>query len=205
MKASRLGNQPTARGTKASAGGVESPSESTSPESRAERLLSEYLRAWGLRDPQTIARLSSHWARRAGDDAAGSAHKLPLAELYRRAMQQAMSDMDQWLDTLTGEACRDADDARSCRGLLAMEVQATIDQFPACLLAESGQLPTAFIEGLVDACPPVVPANHPTKMRTQSLDPVPPSKYLPAWLRAIWGRLSHRPAQTVPGPSDDRA
>src|SRR5580658_4674886 len=77
-------------------------------EHRAERLLAEYLRMWGLRDPSTIAAHCRLWARQAtadsdsaaGDLAVGRASSTP----FRSAVQQAMNDIDQWLDHLAGLA-----------------------------------------------------------------------------------------------------
>src|SRR5580698_377694 len=40
----------------------------TTAESRAERLVAEYLRVWGLRDPQTIALFAKHWVEVAASD-----------------------------------------------------------------------------------------------------------------------------------------
>ena len=63
METSKPGNRPPAE--------VRDPlhdaasREATDLELRAERLLAEYLRTWGLRDPQTLATLSRRWVRSA--------------------------------------------------------------------------------------------------------------------------------------------
>jgi len=184
METSKPGNRPLVETS-------EPLGEIVSPESRAERLLAEYLRVWGLRDPQTIAALSRQWVRRASETASSPQQNATLAELYRAALRQATLDMQHWLDHLTSEVCAGSDDARSCRGLLAIEVQAIIDEFPAALLDE-GSLPAALLEQLASAARPVVPASCPTPMPTQSLDALSLSSNLSRWRRVsnrLWRRM----------------
>ena len=70
-------------------------------EAHAERLLAEYLRNWGLRDPATIAAHCRSWVRRVtqgqSDHPAWDGSEDYLA---RTALAQAMNDMDGWLDHL---------------------------------------------------------------------------------------------------------
>ncbi len=105
-------------------------------QARAQRLAAEYLRMWGLRDPQAIADRSRIWVDQCDDSPVGGADELPLAEVYRTVMQRATSDMDGWLDHLALAAGIDAVDSASRRGLLAMEVQSLIDENPAALLEQ---------------------------------------------------------------------
>ena len=149
-------------------------------ESRAERLVAEYLRAWGLRDPQTIATLSRKWVRSARDAASSPQQDATASEIYRVVLRRATGEMRQWLDHLTSEVCSGSRDALSRRGLLAIELQATIDRFPAALL-DKGSLPASLLQQLARTARPVVPAHCPTHMPTQSLNPLSLSRCLSTW------------------------
>jgi hypothetical protein len=165
------------------------PRDATSLELRAERLLAEYLRMWGLRDPQTLATLSRRWVRSAMIDAAPASSS--LTELYRTVMRRAMDNMQQWLDRLTSEVCSSAHEVRGRRGLLAIELQSVVDHYPAALLDERS-LPAPLVEQLASVARPVVPTGCPTHMPTQSLEAVSTSKYLSRWNQAcsgFWQRL----------------
>ena len=159
-------------------------------EPRAERLVAEYLRVWGLRDPQSIATLSRRWVRSALDESPSLDSGSSLTEVYRAVMQRAIADMEQWLHHLTDELCNCPRDARSRRGLLAIELQTVIDHFPAAMLDERPLSPS-LRERLASAARPVVPDFSPTHMPTQSLDAVPTAQYFSAW-RQAWKQIWHR-------------
>ncbi len=162
--------------------------ETVTTESRAERLLAEYLRVWGLRDPQTIAVLSRQWVQSAIHAGNLAQQTTSLNILYGAVMRHATSEMEQWLDRITAQSCADVHNPQSCRGLLAIELQSLIDQFPATILKD-GPLPTALLEQLSRAARPVVPAGAPTKMPTQSLAALSSSKYLWGWWNWLRQRL----------------
>ena len=68
-------------------------------EARAERLLAEYLRQWGLRDPSAIAACCRLWVRRV---TSGQDERRPLDgshrsenHIARAALAEAMNDMDR--------------------------------------------------------------------------------------------------------------
>src|SRR5947209_2633300 len=69
-------------------------------ESRAERLLSEYLRRWGLRDPSTIAAHCRLWAWQATETVDGPLSRRSTSNVYSAAMHGAISEIDEWLDHL---------------------------------------------------------------------------------------------------------
>lgn len=168
----------------------ESLQESPTPELRAERLVAEYLRVWGMRDPRTISTLSRHWVQNA-DFATSMDQNTSINDVYRAVMQRVIADIEQWLDRLASEVFPGSRDAHSRRGLLAVELQTIIDQCPAVLLHD-GPLPAEMLEQLATAAVPVVPAGSPTHMPTQSLAAVSSSKYLSRW-RDGWKQLWRRP------------
>lgn len=171
----------------------QSPRDATSFELRAERLVAEYLRVWGLRDPQTIATLSRHWVRSvhaSGSVPAGGS----LTELYRTVIRRARGDIEQRLDRLAGALTTNSREARGCRGLLAIELQSVVDQFPTALLEESS-LPAPLHEQLASAALSVVPACCPTQMPTQSLEAISSEKYFSRW-NQMWSYLWFRLRRT---------
>ncbi len=153
---------------------------------RAQRLVAEYLRMWGLRDPQAIADRSRIWVDQCDDSPSGGPDEPSLAEVYRTVMQRATNDMDRWLDHLALAAGIDAEDSASRRGLLAMEVQSLIDENPAALLEQEAP-PARLLAQLQDAAHPVVPKKSPAHMPTQSLGELPDVARLDWWRRAISG------------------
>jgi hypothetical protein len=136
-------------------------------ENRAERLLAEYLRMWGLRDPSTIAAHCQCWARQAATDEHATTGRVSGAP-YRTAVQQAMSDIDLWLDHLMRLTGADPQAAPMRRGLLAMELQTLIDKHPTAMLAYE-TLPVSLVQRLQRASRPVVPFARPTYMPEQPL------------------------------------
>jgi hypothetical protein len=83
-------------------------------------------------------------------------------------MQQAMNDIELWLDHLTRLAAADPQAAPLRRGLLAMELQALIDKHPTAMLAYE-TLPPSLLQRLQRAARPVVPFARPTHMPAQPL------------------------------------
>jgi len=162
---------------------------------RAERLAAEYLRQWGLRDPQTIAALSRRWVDTV--DPALLSEPASLRELYQAVIRRAMADMDEWLDHLAHDFSAGPRDARSRRGLLAVEVQTVIDHCPAVLLHD-GPLPPELLDQLACAAGSVVPANRPSYMPTQSLEAVAAPKYFSRCRRI--GKQFWRRMQRVSSP-----
>src|SRR5258708_38857237 len=74
-------------------------------QSRAQRLLAEYLRMWGLRDPQAIAEQTARWSSQCNDISSDAAAPSSLTDCYRRVMRGAMSDIENWVDQLASSAC----------------------------------------------------------------------------------------------------
>lgn len=151
-----------------------------SMEARAERLLAEYLRMWGLRDPATIAMHCRGWAR----GAAGNGPNSTLSTCYRAALERAVGDFDEWLDYLAGAVSSDPQDAQSCRGLVAIDVQASIDKHPAALFDRKTPAP-GWIEQLRQAARPVVPRMQPTAMTAQPLGELPAALRPTRWRQAL--------------------
>ena len=88
----------------------------TEVEHRAERLLAEYLRMWGLRDPSTIAAHCRLWARQSVAEDDRAAYRTQ-SDSYRSAVEQAMHDINLWLDHLTRLTSADPQAAPLRRGL----------------------------------------------------------------------------------------
>jgi len=136
-------------------------------EARAERVLAEYLRQWGLRDPTTIATHCRRWVREAVERVGSQPGGQPVA-ICRAAVEAAISEIDEWLDHLSALAAVNGDDARARRGLLAIEVQTMIDKYPEALLNYDA-LPAPLMKHIRRASHSAVPAIHATRMRAQPL------------------------------------
>lgn len=151
------------------------------PEARAERLLAEYLRHWGLRDPSTIAARCRLWVQQAAatDDNPDTA---------TAALELALADIDKWLDHLARRVSPNQVEAERCRGLLAIELQTLIDQHPEALL-EYDALPDALLRRLQNAARPAVPAVQATRMDGQPLGELP-APLQPQWWRRFFARLT---------------
>jgi len=155
----------------------------TEVEHRAERLLAEYLRMWGLRDPSTIAAHCRLWARQAAADNFLETDRAPSVP-YRSAVQQAMNDIDLWLDHLIRRISADPQAAPLRRGLLAVELQTFIDKHPAAMLAYE-TLPPSLVQRLQRAARPVVPFARPTHMPAQPLGKLAGPLRLQWWQQAL--------------------
>jgi hypothetical protein len=149
-------------------------------ENRAERLLAEYLRMWGLRDPSTIAAHCRLWARQNADDLSNRSG----GGACRSVVEQAMNDIDSWLDDLTRLTSADPQAAPLRRGLLAMELQTLIDKHPSAMLA-CETLPPAFVQRLQRAARPVVPFARRTRMPEQPLGELAKPLQLRWWLQGV--------------------
>jgi hypothetical protein len=136
-------------------------------EARAERVLAEYLRHWGLRDPTTIATHCRRWVREAVEHAGSEARAQPAA-VYRAAVEAAMDEIDGWLDQLASLASANHEEAAARRGMLAIEVQTLIDKYPETLL-KNDALPAPLVQHFRRASHPAVPSAHYTPMRAQPL------------------------------------
>lgn len=136
-------------------------------EARAQRVLAEYLRQWGLREPTTIAVHCRRWVRQAVESVGAEAASRPSL-VYRTAIERAISDIDKWLDHLAMLACDTPDEASRRRGLLALEMQALVDRYPHAILRYHA-LPVALIEHLRRVTRVPVPEQRPRRMRPQPL------------------------------------
>jgi hypothetical protein len=162
----------------------ESTELTTSLEARAERVLAEYLRGWGLRDPSTIAHLCRRWVQQASEGAAAADD--PPA-IQRAAVRIAISEIDRRLDQIEAATASHGGQSGSRRGLLAIELQALIDRYPALLLPDE-PLPAAIVEQLRRAGRPVVPPSLPSRMPEQPLGELAPALRWNWWARSA-GRL----------------
>src|SRR5690242_6645640 len=109
MESSRPGVSPAADS-------AEAHRKPTAREARAERLIGEYLRVWGLRDPQTLAKLSRHWVRQASESLKPSQSHAGHGELDIAVLRLANEDIGHWLDHLNSAVCADSHHAWGCRG-----------------------------------------------------------------------------------------
>ncbi|HEY2147133.1 MAG TPA: glycosyltransferase, partial [Pirellulales bacterium] len=151
------------------------------PKARAQRLLAEYLRVWGLRDPQVIAEQTRLWVdQTAADDSAEAAP----AEFYRKVVRRAVGDMDERLDHLTRSACSDGEAVASQRGLVALEFQSLIDKNPTALL-NGGPLDERLHDRFRAAVHPVVPKASPTPMPVQAICEGGAGSRLAGWRRLM--------------------
>lgn len=153
--------------------------ESPPPAARkVERLLAEYLRAWGLRDPAMVAALCGRWASAATGDT--------QADLARAAVQRAECDVQKWLDHVaTLISPGSAEDRVRRRGLIAMTIQDAIDDYPDAFLRYD-PLPTGLLRRLQDAARPVVPnGGAGATMPVQPLGELPPVLRPGMWRRTL--------------------
>jgi hypothetical protein len=157
-------------------------------QARAERLVAEYLRYWGLRDPSTIAVQCRDWVRQATEilEHHRTASDGRNEDLCRVAISVAIREIDRWLDHLARQTSADATSAPWRRGLLAMRLQNLLEQYPQAWL-QYEQLPDALFEKLRSAARPVVPAPQPVPMNDQPLGELP-SPLQPAWWRNAFAR-----------------
>jgi hypothetical protein len=147
------------------------------PRARAERLMAEYLRGWGLRDPSMVAAACRRWV---GNGETEPNPNESLDVLYRSAVAGATTDIDQWLDHLAATVAPNDPDCR--RGLLAIELQAVLDKYPEFLLRYD-ELPEWLAQHLQRAARPIVPPSQPTPMHEQPLV----DEHTPFWIRVISG------------------
>ncbi|HWB00961.1 MAG TPA: hypothetical protein VG713_20860 [Pirellulales bacterium] len=155
-------------------------------ESRVERLLAEYLRAWGLRDPSTIAQLCRTWVDRASAQSPAEAgSNVSLTTLYRAAMREAINDFDAWSDHLARIVFHGATPEPGAAGLVALELSALIDKYPQALF-EYEAVPAEMLEQLARARRPVAPPVAPTTMHRQLLEH-PATSTRNGWWKEILG------------------
>jgi len=153
----------------------------------AQRLLAEYVRRWGLRDPSTIALHCQRWTRQALQ-APGDARAKTTNELCIAAMNVAMRDVDAWLDRLTERIAGGLPPAESPRGALAIELQRLLPEHHELFLNVE-----LVVEMLAKHPPatqrPVVPVSRPTHMEPQPLGELPHAMR-PEWWRRLGSRLT---------------
>jgi hypothetical protein len=148
---------------------------------REERVTAEYLRMWGLRDPSTIATHCWRFARYSATVGDDSPPGEALDDRNWPAVQHAMNEIDLWLDHITRLASPDPHAAPVCRGLLAMELQKLIAEYPTAMLSHES-VPPLLAQRLQRASRPVVPTARLTYM------PAQPLNELAAPLRFHWWR-----------------
>lgn len=150
------------------------PARSQHPElaagARAQRVLAEYLRQWGLRDPAVIAAHCRRWVQQAAERIAAGSER--AAALDRLAIELAIAEIDGWLDHLSKLASTHAGDAHARRGLLAVEMQMLADRYSGVLLSRDG-LPSSLMQHLRHAARPIVPPVHRVPMRPQPMGELP--------------------------------
>ncbi len=103
---------------------------------RGQRVLAEYLRAWGLRDPQAIA----DYCRRMTEECVASSNSdgdRSPGKLDRQLMRAAMADLNRGLDRVTTCVCRDDAEIAARRGPLAVKLQSLLDERPELLVGDS--------------------------------------------------------------------
>ena len=152
-------------------------------ELRAERLLAEYLRVWGFRDPQIIAVLAKQWVRRASEATGTDAQEPSRCDLYRAALGHATRLMTHRVNQISRHRAKTEYDAHSRRGLLAIELRSLIDEFPRELV--NGDIPETVLDRLTLTSQRVVPPMRRTTMPVQSLQPA---------TNARWQRWRSAPA-----------
>lgn len=159
-------------------------------ESRIQRLLADYLRAWGLRDPQVIAERCRIWSSECLAAIPAPERSTPAA--LHAAIALASREMESWLDQLAGQLARSGAELASRRGLLATQLQAVIDRYAPALLDED--LPAGLLEELRDAARPAVPVTCPTAMPPQPLGSVAPLLRWKWWTQPLrkWSRIVPR-------------
>jgi hypothetical protein len=151
-------------------------------EARAERVLAEYLRQWGLRDPFAIAAHCREWVRRVTERQAVDGTEEHLA---RAALGEAVGDLDRWLDHLALLVSPDPAEAAALRGLLAMAIPAVIDEYPQSFL-QYESLPEPLLQHLRAAARPVVPLPaQPTRMDGPPLGELHPLLQPQQWRRLV--------------------
>jgi hypothetical protein len=131
------------------------PTEHNHPKTRegvrhVEQALAEYLRAWGLRDPKTIA---DHCGRWSGQAALPDAD---VAKWTQAALQQATREIEAWMDHLTHLAMPSYANIAAHRGMVALAMQAALKDYPEAFL--SFDVPAELMQRLRErAASPVVP------------------------------------------------
>ncbi|HWC90213.1 MAG TPA: hypothetical protein VG433_11170, partial [Pirellulales bacterium] len=152
---------------------------------RVERVLAEYLRSWGLRDPAVIAQCCRRWSTESCQASSREAtQEESPADLTSRAMRIAQREIDQWIDELSHRALADDSDAQAARGMLAMRLQAVIDDHSASWL-NHGNLPIGLTESLEAAAQRVVPDVCLARMLPQPLGELASPLKWSWWRRTI--------------------
>jgi hypothetical protein len=153
---------------------------------RAERLLAEYLRVWGLRDPSTVAAHCRVWVTQAIESEEQGKAQASLDSLYRTAVAGATNEIDDWIDHLTAGVSSGNHDAECRRGLVAFEVQTLIDRYPEAML-QYNMLPSQLTQQLQRAARRVVPPVKRMEMPGQPLGELPAPLVSPParWVAAV--------------------
>jgi hypothetical protein len=159
----------------------------------AERLLAEYMRAWGLRDPTMIAVHCHRWVSEAASrmeacqSSPGAEH--PQSALARAAFEQARTEIEKWLDHLCQMASPLDAAATSRRGFVGMSLRKALDAHPEAFL-QFENLPEPLVQMVTEAARPVVPAAAATRqMQGPPLGVMHPVLQPRRW-RKFLGRLA---------------
>ena len=148
---------------------------------RAGRVLAEYLRCWGLRDPQMIANLCRQWteAPRPID-----VNQQTSAAVEAAIIAHGMQQMNAWLDRMTRMAGATNAELPAARGLVALELQSRIDTFPEALVDRQA-IDSNDLSSLHDCSQPVVPPTFFVSMPEQPLGELPAALQSKAWSRLL--------------------
>lgn len=158
---------------------------SADDERKSERILAEYLRAWGLRDPGAVAAQCRRWWLWAEENA-------EAGEASGAVLRHAEQEMDSWIDHLCLQIVANADEAAAIRGSVAVALQAIIDEYPDALL-RLDKIPSDMLHRLEAMAYPVAP---PTRERSRMQGP--PLGELPPLLQPNrWWTIAHRVAAAV--------
>ncbi|HZZ79665.1 MAG TPA: hypothetical protein VFE62_14185 [Gemmataceae bacterium] len=136
-----------------------------------EQVLAEYLRAWGLRDPKTIADHCSRWS----EQTAPAQGEPDVSHWSQAALQHAMRDIDFWIEQLTRLAVPAHANSSAHRGLVALAMQGALKDCPETFL-NADHVPAELLQRLSKqaATPVAPPADGDTQMSGPPLEELLP-------------------------------
>jgi hypothetical protein len=141
-----------------------------SVDARAARLISEYLRVWGFRDPETIATLAKTFVLKVREAGANDGGEPSRSSFYLAVMRQVKLAMSDRIDGLSQMIADTGGDAESRRGLVAMEMRNLTDEYPVEVI--QGELSEGTIERVAVLAQRVVPPTCLKHMPEQPLHSV---------------------------------
>jgi hypothetical protein len=147
---------------------------------KATRLLAEYLRHWGLRDPIVIAAHCRRWIALARVDAHDNEDGIA-----RMALEHARRDIERWIDCLALRISATAKEAESRRGLVAIAVRGIVDDHAEAFL-NCDHVPQTLVDRLAERAWPVVPiVGQQAQMAGPPLGKLPALLQPRKWRRAV--------------------